>query len=75
MNRRKIVASSLLLVFMVAITGGLISDAYAATDAAEQTGLGSVFKKREATGVGPTKTQFAITVGATVVMIAVVKFL
>jgi heme A synthase len=77
MNAKAVVAVGVLCVVLAVFLGTFVSTTYAAAAGTEEpkTGLGEVFKKREATGVGPTKTQLAITIGATIVMIAVVKFL
>lgn len=74
MSKRAIVVAASLCVLLAIFLGTFVPPAYA-VEAPAETGLSSVFKKREATGVGPTKTQFAITIGATIVMIAVVKYL
>lgn len=75
MTPKRIMAASLLLFVLTVFLCSFASTPAYGVEAAEQTGLGSVFKKRAATGVGPTKVELGITIGATIVMIAVVKFL
>ncbi len=73
MNPKSAIAVGLLCLIVAVCLFSFVEPAHAQTDT-PQTGLGEVFKKREATGEGPTKAQLALTIGSTIVMIAVLKY-
>ena len=74
MNPKSAIAVGLLCLIVAVCLFSIVQPAYAQVDDAPKTGLGEVFKKREATGEGPTKAQLALTIGSTIVMIAVLKY-
>ena len=78
MTARMVLLAGLLCFALLAGLTLYTPDAHAAGFASGESkvGLGELFgKKREATGVGPSRTQLAVTIGATVVMVLVVKYL
>ncbi|MDX9973983.1 MAG: hypothetical protein RBU21_13445 [FCB group bacterium] len=77
MNKRVILTLVLFGFAFALLVGTFATPTYAAPAklAESKTGLGEVFKSRDATGTGPTKVQLALTFGATVVMIGVIKYL
>lgn len=77
MNKRMLLTCVLFGFLLAVMMTTFVTPTYAAPGklAESKAGLGEVFKAREATGVGPNKMQLALTFGATVVMIGVVKYL
>lgn len=74
MNPKAVLLLGLLCFVMVMCFAAFTQPAYAQADA-PKTGLGEVFKKRAPTGVGPSKNQLILVGVATLVTIAVVKYL
>lgn len=77
MNRRMLLTCVLFGFLLAVMLTTFVTPTYAQGKklAESKAGLGEVFKARDATGVGPSKAQLALTFGATVVMIGVVKYL
>lgn len=73
MNPKAVLLAGLLCFVLVMSLAAFTQPAYAQDDA-PKTGLGEVFKKRAPTGTGPTKNQLILVAVATVVTIAVVKY-
>lgn len=76
MKSRRAVNAVLLCLLVVVLMVTFVQEAHAKPfdSNGAKTGLGEVFKSRAATGVGPNKVQFGVTIAATVIMLAVLKY-
>lgn len=77
MNSKRVVCATLLCLILALHLVAFVPTAHAQADPsmANQSGLGTLFS-RDAYDetMGPTKTQLAITAAATVIMIAVLRY-
>jgi hypothetical protein len=77
MNLKRALSAVLLCLVVALFLGAFAEEAHAQADPnlANQSGLGSLFSRDAYDETqGPSKTQLAITAAATVIAIAVVKF-